>query len=58
MTNFEYIKTMTENMFYEFITHNQINLDQCDCPARNICGAYDSCEAAFIAWLKAEHTEN
>lgn len=54
MTNFEYIKTMNEEQFTDFM--HDISLDRCWCPAKNDCGSYNSCDDAFIAWLKSECT--
>ena len=53
MTNFEYIKTMNEEEFTEFMQGT--NLDRCWCPAKNTCHLYDSCNEAFEVWLKSEH---
>lgn len=50
MTNYEHIKTMDEDELINFLMN--INLDDCTCPARNICHEYNSCKDAFTGWLK------
>ena len=55
MTNFEYIKTMDEHEFANFMYNT--NLDQCECPARSICHKYMSCHNAFVAWLQKEYVK-
>ena len=52
MTNFEYIKTMNEEEFTDFMLRT--NLDQCWCPNKHNCHLYETCDVAFIAWLKSE----
>ena len=56
MTNLEYITTMNEEQFNDFM--QDVNLDKCYCPAKNICHLYDCCDAAFIGWLKSEHIKS
>lgn len=55
MTNFEYIKAMNEEEFKDFILDT--NLDKCWCPNKHNCHLYDTCDEAFIAWLKSEHKD-
>lgn len=55
MTNFEYIKTMNEEQFVDFMY--EINLDRCWCPNKDNCHLYDSCSDAVMAWLKSEHKD-
>lgn len=56
MTEFEYIKAMDEDAFVNFM--QQTSLDQCWCPATNICHEYNTCSDAFKAWLKSEHIKD
>ena len=53
MTNFEYIKTMNEEQFTDFML--ETNLDKCWCEAKSTCHLYENCNYAFIAWLKSEY---
>lgn len=52
MTNFENIKSMTAEEFFNFVCG--LHLDTCSCPAESQCGEYDSCKDAFVAWLNKE----
>jgi hypothetical protein len=55
MTNFEYIKSMTAEQFFDFVY--DLELYKCNgCPVKSKCGGYDSCTEAFIEWLNTEHT--
>jgi hypothetical protein len=56
MTNFEYIKTMNEKQFTEFMY--ETNLDKCWCEAKSTCHLYNSCSEAFEAWLKSEYMKD
>lgn len=56
MTNLEYIKTMNEEQFTDFMLEN--NLDRCWCPIKENCCLYDSCNDAFTDWLKAEYIKD
>lgn len=56
MTNFEYIKTMNEEQFTEFMY--KTNLERCRCPARDNCYDSDLCSKKFIAWLKSEYIKD
>lgn len=56
MTNLEYIKTMNEEQFTDFMLAN--NLDRCLCPTKENCCLYDSCSDAFTDWLKAEYIKD
>ena len=55
MTNLEYIRSLNEEELFKFLY--SINLDQCECPARLLCGNYNSCDEAFKAWLMEEYTD-
>ena len=56
MTNLEYIKTMNEEQFTDFMLEN--NLDRCWCQTKENCSLYDSCMDAFTDWLKAEYIKD
>ena len=56
MTNFEYIMTMNEEEFTDFML--ETNLNKCWCPNKSDCNLYDSCSEAFVAWLKNEHIKS
>lgn len=56
MTNFDHIKAMSEEQFFDFVY--DLELYKCNgCPAKPRCGGYYSCEDAFVAWLKEEHKD-
>ena len=56
MTNFEYIKSMNEDQFVDFM--QEVNLDKCWCPNKSNCALYNSCDDAFVAWLKSEYVKS
>ena len=58
MTNFEHIKTMTAEEFFDFVY--DLELYKCNgCPAKRKCGEeYDSCTKAFVGWLNSEFVNN
>ena len=56
MTNFEYIRAMTEEDFANFMIETSLN--NCWCKAKGICSKYNSCFDAFVAWLKSERIED
>ena len=53
MTNFEHIKAMTAEEFFDFVY--DLELYKCNgCPTKSQCDKYSSCSEAFVAWLNKE----
>lgn len=60
MTNFEHIKQLSTEDFFDFLA--TVNLDRCRCPADisvcSKCVCSNPCETAMIKWLNSEFESN